>query len=156
MAGALPFLYRFVRLAAGMRGGTLAGVVLMLTGKPLAPGYALAHPGWGPSALADQQLAGAIMWFGGDLLMMLLMIMVAVLWSRAGDDRQGFGAWLEGARRRALVGEQADFGSGSADSDIDEDQRALDAYNARLAALHLRSGPSRTGPDQRRSPGNER
>jgi putative copper resistance protein D len=157
-SGALPFLFRFVLLAAGMGADTLAGVVLMLTGKPLAPGYATAHPGWGPSALADQELAGAIMWFGGDLLMMLLVIMVAVLWSRAGDDRQGFGEWLEGARRRALAGEEPDFdfGPGSADSDIDEDQRALDAYNARLAALHLRSGPSWTGPEQGGSPGDER
>ena len=32
--------------------------------------------------------------------------------------------------------------------DIDEDQRALDAYNAALAALHAQSPPPRPWPEQ--------
>ena len=142
----LPYLLRFVLLAVGMGADTLTGVVLMMTVHPLAPAYSLAHLGWGPAALADQQAAGAIMWFGGDLLMMLLMIMVAVQWGRAGSDRQGLGGWLESARRRAVLGAESEGGDESDGSDLDDDQRALDAYNATLAALHGRRPPE---PDQR-------
>jgi putative membrane protein len=157
----LPYLLRFLVLALGMGADTLTGVALMLTSRPLAPAYAAAHPGWGPTALLDQEAAGAIMWFGGDLLMMILMIVVAVQWGRAGPDQQGLGRWLEGARRRSLLGAPADgFPSAasphgtSTDStthddpeiDIDEDQRALDAYNAALAALHAQSPAQRPGP----------
>jgi putative copper resistance protein D len=134
----LPYLLRFVVLAVGMGADTLTGVVLMLSSRPLAPVYGAAHLGWGPSLLRDQELAGAIMWFGGDLLMMLLMVVVAVQWGRAGADQQGLGDWLEGARRRALLGgDDAAARSGIEDDmDVDSDQRALDAYNATLAALH--------------------
>ena len=165
----LPYLLRFLVLALGMGADTLTGVALMLTSRPLAPAYAAAHPGWGPTALFDQEAAGAIMWFGGDLLMMILMIVVAVQWGRAGPDQQGLGRWLEGARRRSLLGAPADGfpaassppgpAGTSADStppddttpddpeiDIDEDQRALDAYNAALAALHAQSPARRPGP----------
>ncbi|HEY2202922.1 MAG TPA: cytochrome c oxidase assembly protein [Pseudonocardia sp.] len=152
----LPHLLRLVLLVVGMGADTLTGVALMLTSRPLAPAYGAAHPGWGPTALADQEVAGAIMWFGGDLLMMLLMIMVAVQWGRAGADSQGLGEWLEGARRRAVLGDAAGAGGalggdleGDVDHDgfgpdIDDDQRALDSYNAMLAALNERRG--RTAP----------
>ncbi|MBO0849738.1 MAG: cytochrome c oxidase assembly protein [Pseudonocardia sp.] len=137
----LPYLLRFVLLAVGMGADTLTGVALMMTGRPLAPVYSLAHPGWGPAALADQQAAGAIMWFGGDLLMMLLMILVAVQWGRAGSDRQGLGGWLESARRHAVLGAENEGGGEDRGTDLDDDQRALDAYNATLAALHGRRPP---------------
>ncbi|WP_169747960.1 cytochrome c oxidase assembly protein [Pseudonocardia acaciae] len=132
----LAYLLRFVVLLLGMGADTLTGVALMMTGRPLAPAYASTHPGWGPTALGDQQAAGAIMWFGGDLLMMLLMILVAVQWGRASGERQGLGGWLESARRRAVLGD-------TTEADIDDDQRALDAYNATLAALHDRRTPRR-------------
>lgn len=137
----LPYLLRFVLLAAGMGADTLAGVVLMLTSRVLVPAYPAAHPGWGPTGLGDQELAGAIMWFGGDLLMMILMILVAVQWGRAGGEQQGLGNWLEGARRRALLGGEAD--AYDDDVELDDDQRALDSYNATLAALHRRQPPQR-------------
>lgn len=120
----LPHLLRFLLLAAGMGADTLTGLVLMLSRTPLAPGYG------GPDVLADQQAAGAIMWFGGDLLMMLLMIVVGVRWSRAAPDDQGLGRWLESARRDALLGPD-----GASEHDVDQDDAALAAYNARLAAL---------------------
>jgi putative membrane protein len=185
----LPYLFRFLVLALGMGADTLTGVALMLTSRPLAPVYAAAHPGWGPDALADQEAAGAIMWFGGDLLMMILMVLVAVQWGRAGADQQGLGSWLEGVRRRSVLGSElgataaapdrrdqtgdhtgtpADRGTddrgtddrgtdgridSDEDMDIDEDQRALDAYNAVLAAMHAstpathsrRPGPGSAG-----------
>jgi putative membrane protein len=131
----LPYLVRFLMLALGMGADTLTGVVMMLTPRLIVPAYMAGHTGSLVGSLRDQQLAGAIMWFGGDLLMMLLMIVVGVRWARAGRAEQGLGNWLEGARRRSLLGLErpaAEAGETSADPgadqiDIDEDQRALDA-----------------------------
>ena len=132
---ALPHLFRFVVLVLAMGVDTLTGVVLMLTSHPLAPGYAAAHAGWGPSALADQNVAGAVMWWGGDALMMALLIVVGVQWGVAPTAEQGLGTWIEGARRRHLLG--ASVADDAADVD---DEAARRAYNERLAALHRADG----------------
>lgn len=132
----MPDLIRFVVLVAAMGVDTLTGVSLMMTDTSLAPAYAAGHPGWGPGALADQQTAGALMWFAGDGVMMLLMIGVAVAWGLRRQD-PGMGDWLEGIRRRQLLG--AAWSGGDA-PDVDEDQAALDAYNAYLAMLQRDSG----------------
>jgi putative copper resistance protein D len=143
----LPYLLRFLLLGVGMGADTLVGLVLMLTSRPLVPAYSAGRD-WGPAALADQQIAGAVMWFGGDLLMMLLMIAVAVRWGRATGDEQGLGSWLEGARRRSLLGGVADGDTG-VETDVDSDERAWAAYNAALAAL----GSQVDRPGGRRSSG---
>lgn len=127
----MPHLIRLALLVVAMGVDTLTGVALMLTSHPLAPGYALTHVGWGPTVLADQNWAGAVMWWGGDVLMMIVLIVVGVQWGLADHDRQGLGSWLERARREALFGDEH---AGSAD--VDNDQDALDAYNATLAQLH--------------------
>lgn len=130
-------LLRWVVLALCMGPDTFVGITLMMTDHALAPAYAHARIGWGPTALADQSAAGAIMWFGGDGLMMTMMVVVARQWIRSGHG--GLGAWLEGARRRTLLGDTpTGTGTDSDDVDVDDDQAALDAYNATLAALHTR------------------
>ena len=139
---ALPHPVRFALLALAMGADTLVGVALMLTGKPLAPSTILMRPGWGPSLLADQSLSGAIMWVGGDSLMMLLMLGVVVQWSAAGSGAR-LGEWLESARRQALAsvgaGRQADARAVDTSRDLDEDEAARRAYNRMLAELHRRS-----------------
>lgn len=145
----LPYLLRFVVLAVSMGVDTMVGVVLMLTRTPLAPGFTLNHPQWGLGALADQSTAGAIMWFGGDGLMMILMVMTAIEWGGASHQNDGLGNWLEGIRRRELLGEDAtgaalNSESGADGQDVDLDQQVLDAYNAQLAALH-HHGPDGNG-----------
>lgn len=142
----VPHIVRFALLGLAMGADTLVGVALMLTSHPLAPSTALMRPGWGPSLLEDQNLSGAIMWVGGDVLMMLLMLAVAAQWSATGS-RARLGDWLESARRQALAG----VGSGSrsddnmtvgVSSDVDDDEEARQAYNRMLAALHRRPPPS--------------
>ncbi len=141
----LPYLLRFAVLVLAMGVDTLTGVVLMLTSRPLAPGYATAHPGWGPSALVDQNLAGAVMWWGGDGLMMLLLIVVGLQWGRAPAAEQGLGSWLEGVRRQTVLG----GGTMEDATVVDDDDAALQAYNARLAALHRGDGPDGGGGGER-------
>lgn len=132
---------KFVVLAVSMGADTLVGVVLMLTPTAIAPSYAASRLGWGPSALADQGAAGAVMWFAGDGLMMVLMLIVAGQWASAAPGEQGLGRWLDGIRSQQVLG--SDWESGSdVDSEDDED-RALAAYNARLAAMHGRAPGTR-------------
>ena len=133
----LPYLLRFVILAICMFPDTLVGIVLMMTNTALAPAYAASRD-WGPSAVVDQTTAGAIMWFGGDGLMMILMVVVAGRWTAGGDRRSAsLGPWLDRIRLQETLGTQDD---GSID--LDDDEAALAAYNARLAALHAQ-GPRR-------------
>jgi putative copper resistance protein D len=79
-------------------------------------------------------MAGAIMWFAGDGLMMMLMIVIGGRWIVDGDRvGAGLGPWLDRVRRQATLGSDAD------DSiDLDDDEAALAAYNARLAGLNRR------------------
>lgn len=142
----VPHIVRFALLGLAMGADTLVGVALMLTGYPLAPSTAMMRPGWGPSLLEDQNLSGAIMWVGGDVLMMLLMLAVAAQWSATGS-RARLGDWLESARRQALAGvgsvsRSDDNMTVGVSSDVDDDEEARQAYNRMLAALHRRSPPS--------------
>lgn len=137
----VPHVVRFALLAIAMGADTLVGVALMLTDRPLAPSTLLMRPGWGPTLLDDQSAAGAIMWVGGDLLMMVLMLLVAAQWS-TGGQRATLGSWLESARRQSLarIGPESgeDRATVGASSDVDDDEAALQAYNQMLADLHRR------------------
>jgi putative membrane protein len=121
-------LLRFAVLVLCMAPDTLVGVVLMLTRTASAPAYS-ADRVWGPNALADQSIAGAVMWWGGDGLMMILMLVVTARWVRNSDGGSGLGSWLDAARRQTLLGNDAVV-------DVDGDAAALEVYNARLAELH--------------------
>lgn len=129
----LPHPMRFGLLAICMLPDTVVGVALMMTSTVLAPAFADSRMGWGPSALTDQNAAGAIMWVGGDGLMMLLMLVVAREWIATRDGSMG--SWLDGIRQRETIGTtpDADRPDGTG---IDADDAALAAYNAKLAALH--------------------
>jgi len=129
----LPHPLRFGLLAVCMLPDTVVGVALMMTGSVIAPGFADSRMGWGPSALTDQNAAGAIMWVGGDGLMMVLMLVVAREWIATRDGSMG--SWLDGIRQREIMG----TGAGADGPEIDSDDAALAAYNAKLAALHRRS-----------------
>jgi putative copper resistance protein D len=104
-------------------------VVLMLTRTASAPANSAGRD-WVVSAQADQSLAGAIMWWGGDGLMMILMLVVAAQWVGTASARGGgLGPWLDGVRQQTLLGTDMVV-------NVDDDDAALQAYNARLAALH--------------------
>jgi putative membrane protein len=116
---------------------TLVGIILMMTGSALAPAYAASRVWW-PIALVDQAAAGAIMWFGGDGLMMAL----GGRWIASGDASRRLGPWLDRIRNQTVLGADSD-----SDIDIDDDA-ALDAYNTRLAALHGRVPQPSSSPPQ--------
>lgn len=63
--------------------GNALGAVLTLAPAPLYPEQVLGAPAWGLTALADQQLAGLIMWVPGDVLYLAVAVVLFRRWFRA-------------------------------------------------------------------------
>ena len=125
---------RIFLVMASMAVDTFVGVVLLMSVQPIAM---LAHPGWGPSPLADTHLGGAIMWVGGDGLMAIVPVAVYFAWARKSDESAEVAGWYE----RARVGQLMSHGAADPEDDaaIDGDDAQLEAYNRWLASLN-RSG----------------
>ncbi|WP_307802856.1 cytochrome c oxidase assembly protein [Cellulomonas fengjieae] len=116
----LPYPQRLLLLFATMVFHAFFGVTLV-SGDVLlvADWFGLMGRPWGPSAIADQQLGGAITWAIGEIPTLALAVGVALAWSRD-DDRV--------ARRR--------------DRRVDRDGDVeMDDYNAMLASLAERETP---------------
>jgi cytochrome c oxidase assembly factor CtaG len=136
----LSTLARCVMLAMSMAVDTFTGVVLLMSLEPIAM---TPHAGLTVDALSDTRTGGAIMWMGGDGIMALFMIVLALSWlptsGTTGRDRV---SWLEQARA-ATLGERTGGSSGAGDLDEDDSRRA--AYNAWLASV-ADSPPPGTSP----------
>jgi cytochrome c oxidase assembly factor CtaG len=61
---------------------TFVGVTLNAENHEIFPALAALHRTWGPTLVADLRLGGVIMWVGGDTLMMIALIPVAMAWVR--------------------------------------------------------------------------
>jgi len=86
---------------------------------------------WGPSALDDIHMGGAVMWIGGAAIMFVVIMVTFFAWSRETRPSGGMG-WLESARRASLAERISEASAGKG---IDDDEH-LAAYNAYLARLH--------------------
>jgi cytochrome c oxidase assembly factor CtaG len=78
---------RLVYLMAAVPVDTFTGLALMMSTRNPFPVYEHMKRTWGPTVLSDVRLGGAVMWIGGDALMLLAMIPAAVLWLRFEDQR---------------------------------------------------------------------
>lgn len=132
---------RFFMLALSMAVDTFTGVVLLqsTTAVAMAP-----PPGASINPLTDTQTGGAIMWFGGDGIMAVIMVVVAIGWvHRPERSRVEASGWLEQVRRANFAehtGSQlaSDTDSGDTDFDdidFDDDDQRLAQYNAWLGRL---------------------
>jgi cytochrome c oxidase assembly factor CtaG len=66
---------------------TFLALAIFMAPEPLYPYYADAARTWGPTALADQQLAGAIMWVFGDLVFIIIEMLLVIAWMRDEERR---------------------------------------------------------------------
>jgi len=107
---------------------TFLAVAIAMSSVPLYPHYVSQVRSWGPTPLEDQQLAGSIMWLGGDLVFIaaVILLVLALMHDEerrtVGEDRR-----LEGQRaairerevklaaRRAV--EAGEAGEGAGDDD---------------------------------------
>jgi len=119
---------RWLLLAVGMAVDTFTGIVLMqgTTAVHLVPSALDVN------ALSDTRTGGAIMWFGGDAIMFVVMVALAFRWVRSADSAWADRGWLERARGSAF----AEHTGASVETTVDdEDESARDAYNEWLARL---------------------
>jgi cytochrome c oxidase assembly factor CtaG len=118
---------RWGLLALAMAVDTFTGVTLMMSSTAVAmspPADLSVDP------LADTHTGGAIMWFGGDGIMAVVMIALVIGWLRtSGRSLRDRHSWLEQARAATL----SDRAGG--DGEVDDDEARLDAYNAWLARV---------------------
>jgi putative copper resistance protein D len=148
-----PYPVRLGVLFVSMVVDAGVGVSLMMAGSDPFPGFAASRPGWGPTGLDDVHIGGAVMWAGGDGLMMLAIIAVAARWITDTDRQNDMGAVLESIRRNTIAGllsendpaaqDSADSTAIRASRNVDDDEQAYQAYNrmlARLAESERRSG----------------
>ncbi|MGI8760662.1 MAG: cytochrome c oxidase assembly protein [Jatrophihabitantaceae bacterium] len=122
---------RWLLLAVAMAVDTFTGIVLMQGSHAVA---LLPASGLQVDALSDTRTGGAIMWFGGDAIMALVMVTLVIGWLRRVDtaraDEKG---WLEQARRAAFA-EHTGATHTTAET-FDDDDEARRSYNAWLAGL---------------------
>ena len=110
---------------------TVAGITFATA--PLYPHYATLGSPYGIDALADQQLAGGIMWIAGDIVFILALLVVVAAWMRH-EERNTTAA----ERRAKAAREEAEFARRAADArkaEVEEAEQLLVASQAALSDL---------------------
>jgi cytochrome c oxidase assembly factor CtaG len=133
---------RVVGLLVAMVPDTVVGIVLLQASTNPFPMYGAMRPSWAGDPLHDVNVGGALMWAGGDGLMMLLGIGV-VLVVIASESRQGdvLGPWLQSARSQHLSSSLSTTLGEESPADLDPDSEdAHDAYNRMLRRLQDHEG----------------
>ncbi len=129
--GRLPHMLRLFVLFVTLPAHAWLGIAIMGGDRVIAGGY-YAELGrtWGPSLLGDQAIGGGLLWSSGDLISIVLFTVVFVQWFRA-EEREALRRDRHADRETAAGREDAE----------------LAAYNAYLAELASRTGPTpRGGP----------
>jgi putative copper resistance protein D len=84
----LPHAARVLYLFLGMPQSSFLGLAIFSAPAVLYPHYLTLVRSYGPDPLTDQQLAGSIMWVGGDALFLIGMILGVWVWLRA-EETEG-------------------------------------------------------------------
>jgi putative copper resistance protein D len=95
----MPPAARVMYVGLQMPQNTFLAVAIAMSSVPLYAHYVTNLRPWGPTPLEDQQLAGSLMWLGGDLVFLTMVILLVLAWMRA-DERRTIGEdrRLEGER----------------------------------------------------------
>lgn len=124
---------RWLLLAVAMAVDTFTGIVLLQGTRAITM---LADPDVPVDPLHDTRTGGAMMWFGGDAVMIALMVVLVIGWLRRVDtdkaDRKG---WLEQARV-ANFSVQTHTDRPVDVETFDDDEAARTSYNEWLAKLN--------------------
>ena len=96
---------RIVYLFLQMTQNTFLAVAIFMSDTPLYPHYATLVRSWGPTVLEDQQLAGGLMWIGGDFTFIAAVILLVWGWMRE-EERRSVGEDRRLAAERAAIRER--------------------------------------------------
>jgi putative membrane protein len=83
------------------------GMLITFSNEPLYPHYATLGSPYGIDALADQQLAGGVMWAAGDVVFITVILFVVAAWMRH-EERDTGAADRRVDVERAALRERAD------------------------------------------------
>ncbi len=138
--GRLPYPFRLLVLFVTVPAHAFLGISIMAATSPVAGDYyrALGRT-WGPTLLGDQNIGGGLLWAFGDLVTVVVLAALFVQWVRA-DEREAVRLDRRQDRAERLSAARAAGPAAPVDEEgrpYDEDD-ALAAYNARLAALARR------------------
>jgi putative copper resistance protein D len=103
----LTYPVRALYLLLQMPPSSFLGMAIVFAEAPLYPHYATLGSPYGIDALADQQLAGGIMWLTGDVVLIGAILAVVVAWMRH-EDRDAPAAERRADGERARLRERAD------------------------------------------------
>jgi putative copper resistance protein D len=141
---------RLFMLALAMAVDTFTGIVLLQSTVAVAMNPPV---GADVQPLADTRTGGALMWFGGDGIMAVIMVVIAIGWVHRPDSQQREApGWLEQARLAsfaqhagATTDRAADVPAGDQPGvdgpadDFDESDQRLRQYNEWLRRLDSQS-----------------
>jgi len=119
----IPHPLRVLYVFLQMPQNTFLALAIFSAPEPLYPHYVALQRAWGPTPLADQQVAGGLMWVIGDLTFLVAILGVVLAWMRA-DERLG-------ARR---------------DAQIEAEREQIRARETRLAERNLRRMATSASP----------
>lgn len=76
----LSYPARLLYVGLQMPQNTFLSLAIYSANTPLYPHYATLARDWGPTPLADQQIAGGIMWVAGDLMFLVVALVLLAAW----------------------------------------------------------------------------
>jgi cytochrome c oxidase assembly factor CtaG len=85
---------------------TFLALAIYMSTIPLYQHYVSTVRAWGPTPLEDQQMAGGVMWLGGDLVFLGMVILLVFAWMRA-EERQTVGEDRRLGAEEAAIRERA-------------------------------------------------
>jgi len=103
----LTYPVRVLYLLLQMPPSSFLGMAILFATSPLYPHYATLGSPYGIDALADQQLAGGIMWISGDVVLITAIAAVVAAWMRH-EERDAPAAERRAAAGRERLRERAD------------------------------------------------
>ncbi len=101
MAYPVRLMYVFLQMPQN----TFLAITILGSGIPLYAHYASLGRTWGPSPLEDQQIAGGLMWLGGDILFLAAMAAILAGWMRH-EQREAAAGDRRDDRERAVIRER--------------------------------------------------
>jgi putative membrane protein len=103
----LGYAARVLSLLLQLPINSFLGMAILFADDPLYPHYATLGSPYGITALADQQLAGGLMWLGGDIAFIGAILGVVAAWMRQ-EQREAPAAERRADVERARLRERAD------------------------------------------------
>ena len=105
--GRLSYPVRALYLLLQMPPSSFLGMLITFANEPLYAHYATLGSPYGIDALADQQLAGGVMWVAGDVVFILGILCIVAAWMRH-EERDTSAADRRVDTERAALRERAD------------------------------------------------